>query len=170
MRILLLFSSLCIGCVSISAQNPIGFDEECQKYISGTVTLANSAQLHKIAKNPSIYILDAREKREYEVCHIPKAKFIGFDNFNKKTVSSIPKSDSVFIYCSIGYRSEKIGEKLQQMGYVNVFNLYGGIFNWVNSGYTVVDKNNKQTEFVHGYNKEWSKLLNEKRCSIVVGN
>ena len=56
------------------------------------------------------------------------------------------------------------------MGFNNVFNLYGGIFNCVNSGYEVVDKNNKQTKKVHGYNKEWSKSLNEERCVINLSN
>ena len=42
------------------------------------------------------------------------------------------KSDTIVLYCSIGYRSEKIGEKLVEMGYGHVFNLYGGIFEWVN--------------------------------------
>jgi hypothetical protein len=56
------------------------------------------------------------------------------------------------------------------MGFNNVFNLYGGIFICVNSGYEVVDKINKQTKKVHGYNKEWSKLLNEERCVINLSN
>ena len=170
MKILLLFTILLIRGTSVTAQNPSGFDAECEKYISGTVPLAYSKELHKAINSPNITILDAREEKEYEVSHLPKAQYIGFDNFDSKLVSLIQKTDTIYIYCSIGYRSEKIGERIQKMGFNNVFNLYGGIFNWANSGYKVVDKNNRQTKEVHGYNKEWSKLLNKKRCFINLSN
>jgi len=166
MKFLLLFTCLLFSLVSFKAQNPIGFDANCKKYISGTIPLAHPKQLYGAMENSKTKILDAREKREYQISHIPTAIHVGFDNFNKKSVGSISKTDTVFIYCSIGYRSEKIGEKLQKLGFKNVFNLYGGIFGWVNSGYKVFDKNQNQTINVHGYNEEWSKMLNGNRCSI----
>jgi rhodanese-related sulfurtransferase len=170
MRILLLFAIVFIGGPSITAQNPSGFAAECEKYISRTVPLAYSAELNTAISRSNVIILDAREKSEYNISHIPKAQYIGYDNFDARSVNLIPKTDTIYIYCSIGYRSEKIGERLQKVGYMNVFNLYGGIFSWVNSGYELVDKNNIQTREVHGYNKEWSKLLNEKRCVINLDN
>ena len=63
------------------------------------------------------------------------------------------------VYCSIGVRSENIGEKLQQLGYTNVYNLYGGIFEYKNEGGTVYNLQNKPTDSVHTYNKKWSKYL-----------
>ena len=169
MKILLLVAVLLIG-GSITAQNPSGFDAECEKYISGTVPLADSKELYKALNSPNVSILDAREEKEYEVSHLPKAQHIGFYNFDSRSVKLIQKTDTIYIYCSIGYRSEKIGERIQKMGFNNVFNLYGGVFSWVNSGYKIVDKNNRPTKEVHGYNKEWSKLLNEKRCVINLGS
>ena len=170
MKILLLVTILLIGGPSITAQNPSGFDVECEKYISGTVPLVYSKELFRVINSQNVTILDAREEKEYEVSHLPKAQYIGFDNFDSKSVNLIQKTDTIYIYCSVGYRSEKIGERLQKMGFNNVFNLYGGIFNWVNSNYELVDKNNIQTKEVHGYNKEWSKLLNERRCVINLAN
>ena len=169
MKFLLLVAVVLIG-GSINAQNPSGFAAECEKYIFGTVPLAYSKELYKALNSPNVTILDSREEKEYEVSHLPKAQFIGFDNFDSRSVSLIQKTDTIYIYCSIGYRSEKIGERIQKLGFNNVFNLYGGIFSWVNSGYKIVDKNNRPTKEVHGYNKEWSKLLNEKRCFIKLSN
>jgi hypothetical protein len=63
------------------------------------------------------------------------------------------------VYCSVGYRSERIGEKLQDAGYTHVFNLYGGIFNWKNQDGVVLDASNDTTERVHTYNKSWSRFL-----------
>ena len=83
--------------------------------------------------------LDARAKSEYEVSHISGATWIGFTAFQKKALKQIDKDAPIVVYCSVGYRSEKITEKLRNMGYKNVSNLYGGIFAWKNQGKTVVD-------------------------------
>ena len=170
MKILLLFAIVFIGRPSITAQNPSGFAAECEKYISRTVPLAYSKEMSRAVNSSNITILDAREEKEYEVSHIPKAQHIGYNNFDSKSLNFIQKTDTIYIYCSIGYRSEKIGERLQKMGFNNVFNLYGGIFSWVNFGYKVVDMKNNETKDVHGYNKEWSRWLNEKRCVINLGS
>ncbi|MFQ5334631.1 MAG: rhodanese-like domain-containing protein, partial [Flavobacteriales bacterium] len=66
----------------------------------------------------------------------------------------------VIVYCSVGYRSEKIAEKLAGMGFGQVFNLYGGIFEWVNRGYPVYDEHG-QTDNVHAYNHNWGLWLHK---------
>ena len=33
--------------------------------------------------------------------------------------------------------------------------MYGGIFEWVNEGFPVVNNQEKQTDNVHAYNKSW---------------
>ena len=170
MKIILVITFLLFLSTSIHAQNPIGFDAACEKYISGTVRLAYSKEMSRAVNSSNVTILDAREEKEYEVSHIPKAQHIGYNNFDSKSLNFIQKTDTIYIYCSIGYRSEKIGERLQKMGFNNVFNLYGGIFSWVNFGYKVVDMKNNETKDVHGYNKEWSRWLNEKRCVINLGS
>jgi len=65
------------------------------------------------------------------------------------------------VYCSIGVRSEDIGEKLMDAGYNNVTNLYGGIFEWKNKGNQVYDTLGNETERVHAFNKHWGKLLSK---------
>lgn len=162
-----LIISLLFFCFTLSgfSQNPVGFDKMCGNYIKGTVPLATPEQLKfEMSKISTIYILDAREEKEYETSHIKTARFIGFDNFKITSVADIPKSSKVYVYCSIGYRSEKIGEKLLAAGFKSVYNLYGGIFNWANNGYPLIDDQGKATKAVHGYNKKWGKWLNDEKC------
>ena len=45
------------------------------------------------------------------------------------------------------------------MGFTNVFNLVGGIFEWKNQGHAVYSTQNKITEKVHAYNKTWGVWL-----------
>ncbi|MDD5149073.1 MAG: rhodanese-like domain-containing protein [Flavobacterium sp.] len=106
-------------------------------------------------------LLDARQIKEFNVSHIENAINIGFDRFDSKKVTTIlkDKNATIVVYCSIGVRSEKIGEKLQKLGYKNVFNLYGGIFEWKNNGGKVVTNQNVETDKIHTFNKEWSVYL-----------
>ena len=71
------------------------------------------------------------------------------------------------LYCSIGYRSEKVGEKLQRLGYTKVYNLYGSIFESVNVGNEVVDQNGKKVKKVHTYNKDWSQWVDETKTKKI---
>lgn len=104
-------------------------------------------------------ILDSRELKEFKVSHLENSIWVGYDDFNiHNTIKKIKADKAIVIYCSIGYRSEKIGEKLLQKGYT-VYNLYGGIFDWKNKENTVVDNSETNTNKVHCYNKEWSKWL-----------
>lgn len=103
--------------------------------------------------------LDARSDEEYEVSHIPGARYIGYDDFSIKLVSDLKKDTPIIVYCSIGYRSEIIGEKLQKAGYTHVKNLYGSIFEWVNQGHPIKDAHGT-THAIHTYNKKWSKWVN----------
>ena len=65
------------------------------------------------------------------------------------------KDREIIVYCSVGKRSEDIGEKLINAGYKNVKNLYGGIFEWVNEALPIVDNSGKQTNKIHAYSKDW---------------
>lgn len=152
----------------LTAQNPVGFDKMCNGYIEGTVPLATPKQMNRALTLKSTIILDAREAKEYNISHVKNARLVGFDHFKMESVKDIDKNATIYIYCSVGYRSEKIGEKLQKAGFKKVYNVYGGIFNWVNMGYELVDENGSKTTKVHGYNKDWSQWLNGSKCKKVI--
>jgi rhodanese-related sulfurtransferase len=139
-----------------SCQNP-DFDKKVNSYLSYSAPVISVSEA---AKNKDSYLfLDARELEEYNVSHIPSAKFIGYDDFNIKGLEGISKDKPLVVYCSIGYRSEKIATKLKKNGFTNVKNLYGSIFEWVNFGNEVWDNNNKPIKSIHTYNKSWSKWV-----------
>lgn len=112
-----------------------------------------------VTEGQNVQVLDAREIEEYKISKIRGATWIGYDDFNLKRVEGIDKKSTILIYCSVGYRSEKIAEKLRDAGYSNVSNLYGGIFEWVNQGYSIVDSNNTETKNVHAFDKNWGVWL-----------
>ncbi len=132
------------------------FDEKMESLYKKTVPLINAEEL-KAKEN--VVILDTRQPEEYKVSHLAGAKLVDYDNFKIKDVKGIDKEAEVIVYCSVGYRSERIGEKLQKAGFTNVKNLYGGIFGWKNEGLEVVDEKEQPTDSVHTYNKSWSQWL-----------
>ncbi|MEQ8924561.1 MAG: rhodanese-like domain-containing protein [Fulvivirga sp.] len=138
------------------------FNKKVSSLLKNTVPLVTSAELDTLLqKNPNLILLDTRSSKEYEVSKIAAAKFIDYDDFKPEMVRGIPKEEQIVVYCSVGYRSEKIGEKLQELGYNNVLNLYGGIFDWKNTDHTVINEKNQPTDSVHTYNKNWSKYLHK---------
>jgi len=134
------------------------FDEKVQSLYSNTVPLINADELEN-KLNENLVILDIRSAEEYKISHIEGAQFIDYNNFKKSDVKKLDKEKEVIVYCSVGYRSEKVGEKLQAMGFKNVKNLYGGIFDWKNNDKTIVNNNSNPTDSVHTYNKNWSQWL-----------
>lgn len=102
----------------------------------------------------SVVVLDAREQHEYQVSHLRYARNIGFIWFDMRDIYDIPKNKTVVIYSSIGDRSQRIAEILIRAGYKKVYNLYGGIFEWVNQGYPVYTHRDVQTSQVHIYKKD----------------
>jgi rhodanese-related sulfurtransferase len=104
-------------------------------------------------------ILDTREIDEYNTSHLKDAIRVGYNHFNtKETSKTLLSTKPIVVYCSVGYRSEKIAEKLIKKGF-KVFNLYGGIFEWKNKKNSVVDSSNIVTNKIHCFNAEWSKWL-----------
>ena len=136
------------------------FDNKVASTISFTVPLISCAELHEeIGNKEELYILDAREPEEFNISHIPGARYIGYDDFELSSLSELNKDAKLIVYCSIGYRSEKIGEQIRKAGYENVFNLYGSIFEWANLGYPLTDLNERPTKVIHTYNSKWSKWV-----------
>ena len=107
----------------------------------------------------NVIFLDAREKEEFNVSHIEGAIHVGFNDFDIDDFAhSKLKNGTVIVYCSVGYRSGKISEKLRKIG-IKSYNLKGGLFGWHNKGRKVVNSSGVRTQKVHGYNKEWSQWV-----------
>lgn len=159
--ILLLIISIFIAVKNITAQTHVeskSFDLMLSTLLSHS---AKEVGVADIAGDTTGVFLDAREKREYEVSHIENAIWVGYEDFDLARVQNINKEERIIVYCSVGYRSEKIAEKLTEAGFINVANLYGGLFEWINQEKPVVDQSGGATNLVHAYSKKWGVWLNE---------
>ena len=155
--ILLLF----VAANSMNAQRSAdpAFDRMMNDLINFSVPLLTCQEYKKLVKTQEIILLDAREVYEYEVSHIANAKHIGYKVFNKKALAGVSKDAIIVVYSSVGETSEKIGEHLVKMGYKNVYNLYGGIFEWANQKNTLVTGGGSVTTKVHAFDKSQAQWL-----------
>ncbi|MGB1268761.1 MAG: rhodanese-like domain-containing protein [Flavobacteriaceae bacterium] len=148
--LILFYSAVCNG-------QTTAFDAMIDSTLQKTVSFITSDNL--LYNYEDYTILDSREINEYNVSHLKNAIHVGYEHFNMdKTIKKLSLKTPVIVYCSVGYRSEKIAEKLIKKGY-KVYNLYGGIFEWKNKKNMVIDTSNTETNKVHCYNENWSKWL-----------
>ena len=160
----LLLLTQCVAAPEAAGQfTEAEFEEMARKMSRGKVPEISIGELQ--AEMQEVILLDTREKAEYDISHIPGAIWVGYDDFDLERVTGIDKKAPVVTYCSVGYRSERIGEKLLEAGFREVRNLHGSLFRWVNEEKEVVDNEGTPTKRVHGYNATWSKWL--KRGEIV---
>jgi rhodanese-related sulfurtransferase len=140
------------GCVSKDEQ----FNFVVDQLISGSVPAVKPSDIQR----PDLYqIIDARSVAEFNVSHIKGAQFVDYDRLDSADFSDLQKEKDILVYCTVGYRSEKVGEKLKSLGYDNVYNLYGGIIQWKNDGLPVVNPDGIQTDSLHGYSPLWGKWI-----------
>lgn len=122
---------------------------------------------------PQPIVLDARSEAEYAVSHLKEAERI--DPYQPDLGAFASKDTPIVVYCSVGYRSARIAERLGKAGFSRIYNLEGSIFQWANEGRPVF-KNGQPTMLVHPYDALWGRLLSppyraqvaqvEKRASV----
>lgn len=109
---------------------------------------------------PKPVLLDVRTTAEYDVSRIADARRVDPD----AATVALPKDTPIITYCSVGYRSAKLSQRLQDAGFTNVQNLEGSIFQWANEGRPLTSEHGAASK-VHPFDKKWGVLLDPARRS-----
>lgn len=110
---------------------------------------------------PPLVLLDTRPVEEYRVSHLQGARRLDPDATTFPVLDDVPKDTLIVAYCSVGYRSSGVVERLQQAGFTNVYNLEGSIFQWANEDRPVY-RDHQVVRQVHPFNRTWGTLLNDE--------
>ncbi|MCC3152455.1 rhodanese-like domain-containing protein [Hymenobacter sp. BT770] len=127
-------------------------------YRNTVPTVKAAALVQELSRPAAPLLLDARTPAEFKVSHLRGARFVNYDSLAKEKFVGIDRKQPVVVYCSVGYRSERLGERLHTLGFRSVRNLYGGLFEWVNEGFPVYNAQGL-THNVHPYSPLWSPWL-----------
>ena len=90
---------------------------------------------NNLIKNKNTLVLDARKPFEYEVGTFKKAINPNVKHFREfpKYLNKLDKIKPIAMFCTGGIRCEKASVYLNQNGFKNVFQLKGGILNYLKS-------------------------------------
>ena len=130
--IFLILAIVIVGCTNISnSESERKSEINFQKPNYKNVTVD---ELHEQLKNKDFILVDV---------HIPEQKhingtdaFIPYDEIENQ-LENLPKDKDakIVLYCRTGRMSEIAAEKLTENGYTNVYNVVGGVVEWIKRGY-----------------------------------
>ena len=93
----------------------------------------NPLKWNTLIKDRNTFVLDSRKPFEYEVGTFKKAINPKVDHFREfpRYLNKLDKRKPVAMFCTGGIRCEKASVYLKQRGFKNVFQLKGGILNYL---------------------------------------
>ena len=95
---------------------------------------------NKLIKNKDTLVIDSRKPFEYEVGTFKKSVNPNIDNFRDfpKYLKKLKKDKPIAMFCTGGVRCEKASVFLEKKGFKNIYQLKGGILNYLKK----IKKNN----------------------------
>ena len=80
-------------------------------------------------------LIDVRTQDEFDLGHIDSAINLDFysDSF-QNDILSLPKNETIVLYCRTNNRSTKTANILKENGYRDIIVIRGGITEWVKNG------------------------------------
>ncbi len=89
---------------------------------------------NKLIKNKETHIIDARKPFEYKVGTFKRSVNPNVTNFRDfpKYLNKLNKNKPVAMFCTGGIRCEKTSVYLKKKGFKNIYQLNGGILNYLN--------------------------------------
>ena len=89
---------------------------------------------NKLIKNKDTHIIDTRKPFEYKIGTFKKSVNPNVNNFRDfpKYLNKLKKNKPVAMFCTGGIRCEKTSVHLKKKGFKNIYQLNGGILNYLN--------------------------------------
>lgn len=128
------------------------------QYPSVPMITTDSLAARLAADAPRPLLLDVRTPAEFAVSHLSGAHRIDPEARAFPALDSLAPGTPIVTYCSVGWRSAAVAERLRAAGFTNVSNLEGSIFAWANAGHPVV-REGRPVRQVHPYDAVWGRLL-----------
>ena len=96
-------------------------------------TYIDPTRWNELIKNKETFLLDARKPFEYKVGSFKKSINPNIDNFRDfpKYLKRLKKDQPIAMFCTGGIRCEKASAYLEKKGFKNIYQLKGGILNYL---------------------------------------
>ena len=103
------------------------------------INQVNSDELLEFIEINNAVLVDVRTHDEYSSGYIENSLNIDYLSIDfNQNVEELDKNTPIVLYCRSGKRSSRSANILSKLGFNEVYNLQGGILDWVEIGNTVV--------------------------------
>ncbi len=115
-----------------------------------------AVEFKKIMDSGQEFVLvDVRTKDEFIAAHLPGAININRGLIEWVLPGKIKDTDTkIYVYCRTGARSAFVTQRLLEIGYTDVTNIYDAFKGWVVAGYPVYNKHGEFTLTTKGFEKK----------------
>jgi len=108
----------------------------CSTSSTANVTNMSVSEFADVIATQDVVVLDVRTPGEFAAGHIANAINIDAESGNFATeIQSLDKTKTYAVYCQSGRRSGIATKTMADSGFMNLYNMMGGIIDWTNSGY-----------------------------------
>lgn len=97
-------------------------------------------EFSEVVKQPGVITLDVRTPEEFNAGHIANAININLEGSDfTSEVSKLDMNATIAVYCRSGNRSGVATEQMAELGFVDMYDMQGGILEWEAAGGQVVN-------------------------------
>jgi len=146
-KTIIIFALLLLALVVIVVRSGGDYGETCIsdsemqfRILEDISTQEALAMIQARTGEPDFVILDVRTQEEYESGYIDGA--INLDYYSetfRDDLGELDKGDAYLIYCRTGRRTAESLKIMRELGFIEVHNMLGGITDWKEKGYPVIE-------------------------------
>lgn len=120
-------------------ENTIRTNEAVKEDKPAQITLISAEEAEKLMQLENTQLVDVRTLEELESGKIGGAVNMIYQKNFKEKIANLDKTKPVIVYCRSGRRSAICAEVLKEAGFEKIYDLEGGITQWVKEGRPVVE-------------------------------
>ncbi|MFX1327691.1 MAG: rhodanese-like domain-containing protein [Promethearchaeota archaeon] len=126
------------------------FREQAITVKAQTYTTISVQEAYNMITNNTLYpdliVLDVRDQSEFDVNHICNSTLIPLAELESRLNElELYNETGIIVYCRTGGRSASASQILVNNGFTKIYNMDGGITEWISAGYEVCPEENDQT-------------------------
>ena len=111
----------------------------CSLINNESINQMNSDELIEFIELNDAILVDVRTEDEYNSGYIENSLNIDyFSNEFSVNADKLDKNTPIILYCRSGNRSSMSANKISKLGFNEIYNLEGGILEWIKEGNVIV--------------------------------
>ena len=106
--------------------------------VQGETKIVSPEEMQTLLRLDNVQLVDVRTPEEFKEGYINNAENIDFFSPTfSEDIKKLDKNKPILVYCRSGRRSAKCTKILLEAGFVEVYNLQGGILKWKQEGFKI---------------------------------